>query len=220
MQSIGYATSDDLITWHKTPSPILRAGQWYERLSDGMWHDEAFRDPWVFPDPAGDGWHMLITARATTGPSDDRGVVGHARSAELETWSLLPPLTAPGQGFGQLEVLQTVEVEGHNLLVFNCLASDMSASRKDATTGGIWAARADSPTGPFDIARARQLTDDRLYVGRTITDRSSGLQVMLAFRNSSAGGFVGEITDPMPLVVIDDELVINSSFSGVIGNIG
>lgn len=185
-----------------------------------MWHDEAFRDPWVFSDPSGEGWHMLITARATTGPSDDRGVVGHARSDDLENWTLEPPLTSPGQGFGQLEVLQTVEVDGHHFLVFNCLASDMSASRKDSTTGGIWAAKAESSTGRYDIAGARQLTDDQFYVGRVITERDSGCPVMLAFRNYSDDGFVGEITDPMPLVVIDDELVINSSFSGVIGNIG
>ena len=29
---------------------------------------DTWRDPWVFPDPAGDGWHMLITARAAAGP--------------------------------------------------------------------------------------------------------------------------------------------------------
>ena len=39
------------------------------------------------PDPDGDGWHMLITARAAHGPVDDRGVVGHAWSADLRTWN-------------------------------------------------------------------------------------------------------------------------------------
>lgn len=216
VQSIGYATSDDLVTWHKAPGPVVAASQWYERLSDGVWHDEAFRDPWVYPDPDGDGWHMLITARATAGHSHERGVVGHARSSDLENWTLLPPLTEPGQGFGQLEVLQTVEVDGNHFLVFNCLAPDIASERQGTTTGGIWAARAGSPTGPFDIAGARQLTDDQLYVGRTITDRSSGRPVMLAFRNNSAGGFVGDITDPMPLVVVGGDLVIDSSTPGVI----
>lgn len=216
VQSIGYAVSDDLITWHKAPGPVLRASEWYERLSHGMWHDEAFRDPWVYPDPDGDGWHMLITARADHGPRLDRGVVGHATSVDLENWTLQPPLTEPGQGFGQLEVLQTVEVDGQHFLVFNCLASDMPEERRSVTTGGVWAARAESPTGPFDIAGARQLTDDQLYVGRVISERESGRSVMLAFRNFSSSGFVGEITDPMPLTVVDGELVIDSDIPGVL----
>ncbi|MGB4270907.1 MAG: hypothetical protein WBJ44_00765, partial [Propionicimonas sp.] len=47
VQSIGAATSSDLMTWHKLPGPLVRAdARWYETLADGMWHDEAFRDPW------------------------------------------------------------------------------------------------------------------------------------------------------------------------------
>ena len=50
VQRIGYATSADLLTWHKSPdNPVLQAdGHWYEVLADDQWHDEAFRDPWVF----------------------------------------------------------------------------------------------------------------------------------------------------------------------------
>ena len=71
IQSIGVATSTDLVTWHKHPgNPVLTADpRWYERYGDSTWFDEAWRDPWVFPDPGGDGWHMLITARANHGPT-------------------------------------------------------------------------------------------------------------------------------------------------------
>jgi len=77
VQRIGLATSEDLMTWRKNPAnPVLQADpRWYERLADGMWPDEAFRDPWVLADPDGDGWHMLFTARANHGPADDRGVI-------------------------------------------------------------------------------------------------------------------------------------------------
>ena len=96
-------------------------------MASGSWHDEAFRDPWVFADPNGDGWHLLITARANHGPADDRGVVGHATSPDLVSWTLQPPLSEPGQGYGQLEVFETVRLEGRDYLVFNCLAGDLSA---------------------------------------------------------------------------------------------
>jgi beta-fructofuranosidase len=104
VRRIGLATSTDLLTWRRhSGSPVLEADQrWYERLGDSTWRDEAGRDPWVFPDPDGDGWHMLLTARAKESPVDDRGVIGHARSADLVRWEAQPPLTPPGCGFGQL----------------------------------------------------------------------------------------------------------------------
>src|SRR4029079_16341773 len=107
------------------------------------WHDEAFRDPWVFADPDGDGWHMLITARANHGDAYDRGVVGHAWSADLETWELRQPLSEPRQGFGQLEVFQTHVIDGRQVLLFNCLVGVASDRVKaTGTEGGVWIASA------------------------------------------------------------------------------
>ncbi|WP_336723625.1 family 43 glycosylhydrolase [Cellulosimicrobium cellulans] len=201
VQRVGYATSSDLTTWTKAgENPVLAAdARWYETLADGQWHDEAFRDPWVFADPRGDGWHMLLTARGRTGPADDRGVVGHAWSPDLRSWELRAPLTAPGQGFGQLEVTQVEVVDGVPVLLFSCLASDMSARRREGTTGGVWAAPAASLLGPYDVAEAQQLTDASLYSGRLVRDRT-GRWVLLAFHHDAPdGSFVGSISDPMPV---------------------
>ena len=126
VQTIGYATSPDLYTWEKQGQVAAADPRWYEKLADKGWHDEAFRDPWVVPDPDGDGWHLLITARGRTGPTDDRGVVGHCWSPDLRTWEVRPPLSGVGQGFGQLEVMHTVVVEGQPFLLFSCLARDAS----------------------------------------------------------------------------------------------
>jgi sucrose-6-phosphate hydrolase SacC (GH32 family) len=199
IQTIGYATSRDLLTWDKAPGPVVAADpSWYEKHSDGAWHDEAFRDPWLLPDPDGDGWHMLITARANHGAPDDRGVVGHAWSPDLENWEVREPLSSPGQGFGQLEVFQTAVVDGRQVLLFNCLANEASTSRRaTGTTGGVWVAQASSPLGPFDIAGARLITDDRYYVGKFIDDRETGETKFLAFRNKDEEGqFVGAIDSP------------------------
>lgn len=210
VQSICYATSPDLFEWTKAPGPILRADpQWYEVLSDGQWHDEAFRDPFVFADPAGEGWHLLITARANHGPADDRGVVGHAWSPDLVDWQLRPPLSEPGQGYGQLEVFELVRLQGRDYLVFNCLAGDLSdAKRASGTTGGVWLAAAESPLGPYDLAGAQLVTGDDLYVGRFVTARS-GEPVFLAFRNvGPEGTFVGGITDPLPVTVVNGRVQV------------
>ena len=210
VQSIGYAVSSDLYTWDKAPGPVLAADpQWYEKHSDGHWHDEAFRDPWVFADPDGDGWHMLITARANHGEAYDRGVVGHAWSADLETWELREPLSEPGQGFGQLEVFQTHVIDGRQVLLFNCMVGDASDRvRATGTEGGVWIADAKSPLGPYDIAGARRIDDPALYVGKFIDDRETGETKFMAFRNETGGQFIGEITDPYAVTWDGDRLVL------------
>ncbi|MBK8458998.1 MAG: hypothetical protein WAS07_11010 [Micropruina sp.] len=210
VQTIGYATSPDLYDWTKQPGPILRADpRWYEQLADGQWHDEAFRDPWVLPDPDGNGWHMLITARANHGPADDRGVIGHARSADLRNWELLPPLTQPGQGFGQLEVVQPAIIDGHQVLMFNCLDRDLSdAHRATGVVGGVWMAGAESALGPYDIAGAQLFVERTHYVGRLIAERGTGRMLFLSFRNDDAdGNFIGDITDPRPVGIKDGRVV-------------
>ncbi|WP_194409352.1 family 43 glycosylhydrolase [Microbacterium cremeum] len=213
VQRIGYATSSDLHVWTKAGGPVLEArGPWYEQLSSGAWHDEAFRDPWVFPDPAGDGWHMLITARAPQGPVEGRGVVGHAWSPDLRTWTLREPLTAPSPaGFGQLEVLQAEVVDGRPVLIFSCLGEHATAARREAGAG-TWAVPADGLLGPFDIEAAYPLTDESLYVGRLLRRRSDGQWLLFAFRNvGDDGAFAGGVTDPMPVVWEGDRLVRQDS---------
>jgi sucrose-6-phosphate hydrolase SacC (GH32 family) len=210
-QTIGAATSTDLEIWYKDPaSPLVTADtRWYERLGGGDWHEEAWRDPWVLQDPGGDGWHMLITARANSGPDDDRGVIGHAYSPDLQRWEVHPPLSKPGSGFGHIECPQLASVDGRQVLVFSCLDLQFSAARRaSGATGGIPSAPTDSPTGPFDIAAARPLTSDAFYCGRIIQDRS-GQPMLLAFHHyDEARQFLGELSDPMPVAWEDGELKV------------
>ena len=156
IQRIGSATSSDLTTWTPDPgmTPLSADARWYEKLGGSSWQGEAWRDPWVFADPGGDGWHMLVTARAVTGDDDDRGVIGHATSPDLQHWTVREPLSRPGAGFGQLEVLQVAEVEGHPVVLFSCLHGELSAaSRERWASGGVWALPVDSVVGPFDALR-------------------------------------------------------------------
>lgn len=198
VQRIGLATSEDLFAWERAGEVLVADPRWYETLDPAVWPDQACRDPWVFHQES--CWHMLFTARANHGPPDDRGVVGHATSDDLRHWVVRAPLSLPGQGFGQLEVPQVETIEGHSMLFFSCLGKELAASR-EGSPGGVWAATGRSPLGDWDIGQAQQLTDESLYAGRAIKDRS-GAWFMLAFRNAGAdGGFVGEISDPLPLSV-------------------
>jgi beta-fructofuranosidase len=167
---------------------------------------------------------MLITARSAHGPASapqdtiGRGVLGHAWSADLEHWEIREPLTAPGSGFGQLEVPHVAEVDGRHVLVFNCLSQDMSIARREGTTGGIWAVPIDSPTGPYDVARAHLLADPRLYVGKLVRG-PSGSWVLLAFHNTGSNGdFGGALSDPMPVRWDGGNLVIAQTTSTTVGS--
>lgn len=209
IQSIGYATSDDLVTWHKQGQVATSDARWYEVEADHTGHGEAFRDPWIVPDAQGNGWHMLLTARARTGPLDDRGVVGHCWSPDLRTWETREPLSLPGQGFGQLEVPHTAVVDGQAFLVFSCLAADTSATKRSSGLGGTWAARAESTLGPYDIAGAQLLAGPELYVGRLIPTREGDWRFMAFANVMPDGSFGGTIIDPLPVRAVDGRLVID-----------
>ncbi len=214
VQSVGVATSRDLYDWTKSDrNPILTAdSRWYERLADGHWHDEAFRDPWVFRDERAGVWRMLVTARANHGRPDDRGVIATAVSHDLENWELRPPLSEPGSGFGQLEVLNTAEIDGESVLFFSCLGPDLAEERRrTGTSGGTWAVVAGAD-GRWDPRNARQLTAHDLYVGRVIRERRTGRPVFLAFENTAPdGSFVGGITDPRAISVRDGVVVLGDA---------
>jgi beta-fructofuranosidase len=211
VQRIGVATSNDLYTWHaRSSEPLLEAdARWYERLDAEAWENEAWRDPWVYSDPLGNGWHMLITARAASGSVYERGVVGHATSSDLETWEVQPPLSEAGTGFGQLEVLQIAQVEGRNVLLFGCLQGELSVERRArGERGGIWSLPIDDPLGPFDITRATRLTDHSLYCGKLVQDHD-GVSWLMAFNNyDRAGEFLGGgLADPLPVAWGEDGIL-------------
>jgi beta-fructofuranosidase len=201
IESIGLATSPDLGTWTKRASLVIGADErWYERLGDSSWPEEAWRDPWVYRDADGDGWHMLITARAKKGAVDDRGVIGHATSPDLITWTVCPPLSAPGAGFMHLEVPQLLDHGGSQLLVFSCDTPKLSLARQESgVVGGIWAVDVDPGSARFEIASAELLAPDDIYAGRLMRTRDGAL-CLIAFTMNDHGSFGGAISDPLPVV--------------------
>jgi beta-fructofuranosidase len=202
IQTIGAATSDDLMTWTKiSAKPLVQAdGRWYEKLEKAIWHDEAWRDPWVFRfenDPK--TWHMLITARANHGEAETRGVMGHATSTNLLDWQVQPPLSKPGQGFGQLEVFQFEIVDGVPIVVFCCGWRELSEARlaefgqNDATYSVVVSADLTS----VDFNKANAFSNPMVYAARII--RGADGWYLIGFRNIEENGFVGELCDAVPV---------------------
>lgn len=213
VQRIGRATSDDLVTWTKVPGPVLEMDpRFYEGAVEG-WPAVDWRDPWVYFSDTHGEYRMLFTARAPGGTVDSRGVIGQARSADLQTWEILEPIVAPGE-FGHLEVPQLFEAKGRWYLSYSVYASAHSAGRRatvPAETGTHYFV-ADAEDGPFLSPGDAFFCGDpagELYAGRFERDPDGNL-VFLAFLQFVDGGpFVGCLSDPLPVTVeADGRLVL------------
>ncbi|MHA3704901.1 glycosyl hydrolase [Jatrophihabitans sp. YIM 134969] len=210
-QRIGVAGSDDLTTWRRlSDEPVLAVGSsWYRTLDDDPTVSETWRDPFVFRDPDGDGWRMLVTARAAGGAHHDDGVLAEARSTDLLHWELGPPVTEPGHGFGQLEVPQVRLVDGVPTLVFTCEPTEMSAARLAAGARWCtWSVTGPSLAGPWDISRAQPFVEEPDLFAAPLVQRRDGSWVLLGFRNLERHGVDAfEIVDPIPVALRNGRLV-------------
>jgi beta-fructofuranosidase len=207
VQRVGLATSENLIQWQRHPeNPLIEADpSWYELLDLDLWHDQAWRDPWIFQYE--ERFHAFITARVNYGDADARGVIGHATSTDLLNWDVRPPITEPGE-FGQMEVPQLVQMGGRWYLFFSTSRNKHAQTRImrpdiQAQTGTHYLV-GDHPLGPFDYLTDQFLVGDKvgsLYSGKVIQDRR-GDWVLMAFKLfGSQNQFIGQITDPISLSV-------------------
>ena len=163
----GCASSADLLRWERHGMVLEADPRWYE--------PPAWRDPWV--EAREDGFEMLLTARARSGPDDGRGVIGRARSADLRTWEALPPVSEPG-AFLHLEVPQRVHLGGAWRVLFCVTAEDHAAARL-AQPGarpqwGTHYLTAAERDGPYRLDREEFLAgdpEDPLYAGRVVEHR-------------------------------------------------
>jgi beta-fructofuranosidase len=202
IQRVGVATSDDLTNWTKhSTAPLVSADyRWYEQLDKTIWHDEAWRDPWVFRFPNdASTWHMLVTARSNQGDPRTRGVMGHATSTDLLDWQVQPPLSQPDQGFGQLEVFQFEIVDGVPIVLFCCGWRELSPARlanfghRDAT----YSVAVSADLRDIDFNKANAFSNPLVYAARLIKNQDGWH--LIGFRNFEDGKFVGELCDAIPV---------------------
>lgn len=203
IQRIGLAKSSDLIDWQKHPdNPLIETDpRWYEILDLENWHEQAWRDPWVFWHEG--MFHALITARANYGPIESRGVIAHAQSSDLIQWEVLPPLTEP-RDFGHMEVPQLIFINDGYYLLFSCASEMLSQQGKNrfGDITGSYYLFGEAMLGPYRYIDDQPFLGDMsggFYSAKIITGPDDKLY-MLTFRNfDGSGEFIGEITDPLPV---------------------
>jgi beta-fructofuranosidase len=143
VQRVAAATSDDLLTWTKSPhNPVAEAdGRWYE-TDPAATGAVSWRDPKAVR--AGDVYLATVCARENHGPLPRRGCVGLLASPDLERWEVRPPLFAP-HAHWDLECPQLFTV------------GESSGDQRWYLTAAIMEDRsqrywlADAVTGPFTV---------------------------------------------------------------------
>ena len=212
-QRVGVVESDDLHHWRRTTdAPALSAdGRWYKTLDEDPTASETWRDPFVFRDPDGDGWHMLVTARLKGTERYDDGVLAHARSQDLVSWEVQPPVSGDPSGFGQIEVPQVRVVDGRPVLVFTCHPEEQSEARKAEhghwCTWSVVGEPGGSLLGPWDVSKAVPFRAEPTLFAAPLVQRRDGSWVLVGFRNQEPQGiFSFEIIDPVEVAVDGDGL--------------
>ena len=151
-----------------------------------------------------------------SGPADGRAVIAQARSADLRNWTVLAPLTEPGD-FGQMEVPELVELGGRYWLLFSG-STRLSSSVRQARASQIGPEAGthylvgDTPDGPFSYQTDKFMVGSphgSLYSGKLVQG-PDGLWRFMAFRGRDASGhFLGELSDPYPVSYVDGMLRVD-----------
>lgn len=205
VQRVVEARSEDLVSWTRTGLRLEADPRWYE--------PQDWRDPWVLWDAEAALWRMYLCARADSGPSQGRGVIAHLTSPDLESWTVGPPVAAPEE-LRQLEVPQVLPCGSRLAMLFCANDADHTperlgrGARPEYGTHVLYGDRLD---GPFVLEGDDFLSGDNgpsMYAGRAI--EHGGRWWFLAWdRLDDTGDFVGALSDPFPLDVVDDSLVVD-----------
>ena len=150
--AVGIAVSDNLYDWRKLPgNPATRPdARYYEKTGSGARKFTHWRDPFLFED---DGFvYHVVCASGNTGLADRRGALGVARTKDMSSWEVLPPIPVE-QVTQELECPQVRRIGNRWFLVFSSLPEVFSNTPREKHGKSLrlstYCMVADSPFGPF-----------------------------------------------------------------------
>jgi beta-fructofuranosidase len=210
VQRIGLAISSDLVHWERHPgNPLLEVDtRWYEQQNTRHGGIQTWRDPHVVYASEEQAYYMFFSARVNEGSHDGRAVIGLARSTNLLSWEVLPPVSIPGD-FTEMEVPQVVALNGRYYLLF-CVTIHATAHESPSEARG-WVGThylvADKLTGPYRPLTNEPLVADAAgtYYAGKLVQGSAGTHVFMAWRHwDEEGNFCGGLSDPAEVHVLPD----------------
>ena len=200
IQRVGLAWSDDLISWNKDPAnPVIEADPSRYLGQNQAHHQElAWRDPFLMPDPAGDGYLAYMTAqRRETGPGKP-GCIALARSSDLRSWTVGEPVTEMDEFF-LMEIPQVIPWKGRYILVFNADRSWVREGCDVPVATGAFYAVSDRCDGGSRYAGPLAIGATNALFGIKLLPAPDGSPTAIGWRGYQPdGSFLGGITDPLP----------------------
>lgn len=199
LQQIGVAVSQNLSDWQKWPGPVLAAREPFATNDDvnELGKIPAFRDPYVFRDPADRRYFMVITARLA-GAIAYNGCLALAVSGDGYDWRLLPrPLLAPGI-YDEMEVPQVIRHNDMWYVFFTCSDELYIPKWLGERTNGLHCYVSPSMLGPFKPANGHGgvFSSDTVRGLRLLRPpNSDGLSLALGWQEYDTDGrFVGALS--------------------------
>jgi beta-fructofuranosidase len=187
-QTVCHAQSFDLIHWEKDPgNPILTPSpRWYEHTD--------WRDPFVFRHPTDHCYWMLITARVKDAPTPRAGCIALAKSDDLQSWEVQPPLWTP-------HIVHAPECA--DLFPFGERWYMIFSTIETRYRVGL------SPSGPWGTPPVESFDGPRLYAAKTLTDGDRRLlfgwvPTREGERDNGAWEWGGDLATPRQLEISED----------------
>ncbi len=152
-QTVCHATSVDGVIFVKDEvRPMMRPPAWFEQRD--------WRDPFVFWNADRGEYWMLVTSRASEGPSGRRGIIALSTSPDLTVWTTRKkPFYAPGITYS-MECPELFELGGRWRLAFSRFTEEAATVYREA----------DSPEGPWRTPAHPAFDGPRWYAAKSLTD--------------------------------------------------
>ncbi|MEK6794718.1 MAG: hypothetical protein AABZ39_08080 [Spirochaetota bacterium] len=197
IQRVGLAVSDDLHVWEKhAGNPVTEVDErYYERTTSGQRPFMHWRDPAMFT--ADGAVYHVVCARKHDGDTASRGSVGVARTSDMISWEVLPPLEI--EPFAEeLECPSIIMLSGRWYLIFSthrhliAPAWRSKISERDLRSG-TYAMVSDSPFGPYRFCGMIERSPSPVYAGQIVAWKG-GIYLM-----GTCSDKKDTVSDPIPV---------------------
>ncbi len=194
--AVGLARSRDLHNWEKLAgNPTATIDEhYYTAASRGQRVFPHWRDPFLFEVDGVVYQLVCATAANHDGPA---GTIGVARSHDMGTWELLPPLAVDAFA-EELECPQVVAAHGRYYLLFSTHSDLLLENAAPQAGGNLYAMVGDAPLGPFRLMSPEPAfpvdMPDRPYACRIVYFDSRPYVLGTVWREAGDA-----ICDPLPV---------------------
>ena len=211
IQKIGLATSDDLVTWKKSPqNPILEASGFYtiDNCKNKLNKIGAWRDPFVFYDTESRRYYMTISARDKKLGREYNGCVALAESTDLLHWKILPPIFSPGI-YDEIETTQMSVHKGIYYLFFSTHVSNykLAFAKEPGLFGGLHCYYSNCLFGKYrPVNENGVVLGNDLYAVRLLYDNKDDFFAIGWLNKEKDKKIVGKLSFPCKIRIEKDKV--------------